>query len=58
MELEELVDLVEVNIPARSFSLFGSHGSTRVIDNLTTKQFMSVLEVIRAAEDETEIIYV
>ena len=58
MELEELVDLVEVNIPARSFSLFGSQGSTKVINNLTTTQFLSVLEVIRAAEDQTEIIYV
>ena len=56
--IDEFVDLVEVNIAARSFSLFGSNGSSKVIDKLTVNQFMSVLEVIRAAEHETEIIYV
>ena len=56
--IDEFVDPVEVNIAARSFSLFGSHGSSKVIDKLTVNQFMSVLEVIRAEEHETEIIYV
>jgi len=56
--IDEFVDLVEVNIAARSFSLFGSQGSSKVIDKLTVNQFMSVLEVIRAAEHETEIVYV
>lgn len=55
--IDETVDLVEINISARSFTLLGSHGSRKVIDKLTVTQFMSVLEVIRAAEDETEIIY-
>ncbi len=53
-----MVDLVEINISARSFALFGSNGSQKVIDGLTVTQFMSVLNVIRAAEDQTEIIYV
>ena len=56
--IDEFVDLVEVNIAARSFSLFGSNGSSKVIDKLSVNQFMAVLEVIRAAEDDTEIIYV
>lgn len=56
--IDEFVDLVEVNIAARSFSLFGSNGSSKIIDKLTVNQFMAVLEVIRAAEHETEIIYV
>jgi len=55
--IDETVDLVEINISARSFTLLGSYGSRKVIDKLTVTQFMSVLEVIRAAEDETEIIY-
>tara|TARA_R100000278_G_scaffold5597_4_gene8473 strand:- start:823 stop:996 length:174 start_codon:yes stop_codon:yes gene_type:complete len=56
--IDEFVDLVEVNIAARSFSLFGSNGSSKIIDGLTVNQFMAVLEVIRAAEDDTEILYV
>ena len=56
--IDEFVDLVEVNVAARSFCLFGSNGSSKIIDKLTVNQFMAVLEVIRAAEDDTEIIYV
>mgnify|MGYP005731078555 CR=1 FL=1 len=60
MHLDELIDLVEINIPARSFTLFGSNGSQKIIDKLSVAQFMAVLDVVRAAEEsyETEIIYV
>ena len=55
---EEFVDLVEVDLSRRSFSMHGSMGSEKVVTCDSTDEFMSVLDVVRNAEEHTDVVYV
>jgi len=57
---EEFVELVEVDVTKRSFSMHGSLGTEKTVTCDSTDQFMSVLDVVREAHDQTatDIVYV
>lgn len=54
----ETVNLVEVNMINRTFSMYGDQGSCEEILCDTVDQFMSVLELVRMNKDNTEVVYV
>tara|TARA_B100000424_G_C22880236_1_gene468522 strand:- start:773 stop:973 length:201 start_codon:yes stop_codon:yes gene_type:complete len=61
LEFEEFVDEVRVNLAARKFEIFGSHGNYQCVQCDTTDEFMSVLQVVRSADgidEELDILYV
>ena len=61
LEFDEFVDEVRVNLAARKFEIYGSHGSCQTVVCDTPDEFMSVLQVVRSAEgidEELDIVYV
>jgi len=57
MEELEYVDLIKVNIPAKSFSIIGSNGSMKEIKCETSSQFINHLNFIKENINEEEIRY-
>ena len=57
MEDLEYVDLIKVNIPAKSFSIIGSHGSIQEIKCESSSQFIKHLNFIKENINEEEIRY-
>ena len=57
MEDLEYVDLIKVNIPAKSFSIIGSNGSIQEIKCESSSQFIKHLNFIKENINEEEIRY-
>ena len=57
MEELEYVDLVEVNIPAKSFSIIGSNGSVEEIKCESASQFITRLNLLKEKINQEEIRY-
>ncbi len=57
MEELEYVDLIKVNITAKSFSIIGSNGSIEEIKCETSSQFINRLNFIKENINEEEIRY-
>ena len=57
MEKLEYVDLIMVNIPAKSFSIFGSNGSIQEIKCASSSEFVARLNFIKENINEEEIKY-
>jgi hypothetical protein len=56
---DEHVTKIEVNIPARKFTIHGSDGATRHLECPETEQFMNVWEVVQLAteiDEELELV--
>ena len=56
MEELEYVDLIMVNIPAKSFSIIGSNGSIQKFKCESSSQFINRLNFIKKNINEEEII--
>ena len=57
----EYVDKITVNMPGRSFQVFGSDGSCQNVVCDDTDQFMAVFKVTKKAseiDDQLKIVYV
>tara|TARA_Y100001978_G_scaffold103395_1_gene92477 strand:+ start:134 stop:319 length:186 start_codon:yes stop_codon:yes gene_type:complete len=57
MEELEYVDLIKVNIPSKSFSIFGSNGSIQEIKCESSSQFINRLNFIKENINQEEIKY-
>ena len=57
MEDLEYVDLIMVNIPAKSFSIFGSNGSIQEVKCESYSEFINHLNFIKENVNEEEIKY-
>ena len=57
MEDLEYVDLIMVNIPAKSFSIFGSNGSIQEVKCESSSEFINHLNFIKENINEEEIKY-
>ena len=57
MEELEYVDLIKVNIPAKSFSIIGSNGSIQKIKCESSSQFIKHLNFIKENINSEEIRY-
>lgn len=56
-EGDEYLTRVVVDVPARTFYLYSSEGDTRVVDDNTVDEFMTLLSVIRDVVDDDIIAY-
>ena len=56
-EDDEYLTRVVVDVPARTFYLYSSEGDTRVVDDNTVDEFMTLLSVIRDVVDDDIIAY-
>jgi len=57
MEELEYVDLIKVNIPAKSFTIIGSNGSIEEFKCETSSNFIKRLNFIKENINEEEIRY-
>ena len=56
-EGDEYLTRVVVDVPARTFYLYSSEGDTRVVEDNTVDEFMTLLSVIRDVVDDDIIAY-
>lgn len=55
---DEYLTRCVVNTSTKTFNLFSSEGSERVVECETIEQFMNVLEVVREKVSENDLYYV
>ncbi len=55
---DEYLTRCVVNTSTKTFNLFSSEGSERVVECETIEQFMNVLEVVRERVSENDLYYV
>ena len=58
MENLEFVDFVKVNIPSKSFSIFGSNGSIKKLECKNSKEFISKFKFLKENIDEDIISFI
>tara|TARA_Y100001978_G_C23361361_1_gene276666 strand:- start:132 stop:317 length:186 start_codon:yes stop_codon:yes gene_type:complete len=58
MENLEYVDFVKVNIPSKSFSIFGSNGSIQVVRCANSKEFIARYKILNECIDKENISYI
>ena len=56
-EDDEYLTRVVIDVTARTFYLYSSEGDTRVVDDNTVDEFMTLLSVIRDVVDDDIIAY-